>query len=128
MDRVVTSAGDTRYLIAFELIHHWRMDFIFKRSRASMAMQALAIVERLIQMDRIHWRCQVLDVNVPKSMQLNPDGAVHRVVRVAGVACLVGRNAMILKMGGRDMVHVVNVKASAVRLHDVTGKAKVRLL
>ena len=92
-----------------------------------MTMQAFAIIERLIQVDRIHRGSQILDINVPKSMQLNSDGAVHRVVRVAGVARLVHRNAMILKMDRRDMVHVVNVKASAVRLHDVTGKAKVRL-
>ena len=93
-----------------------------------MAMQALAIIEGLVQVDWIHRRSQVLDVNVPKSVELDPDGAVHRVVRVAGVARVVRRNAMVLKMGGWDMLYIVNVEASAVRLHDVTRKAKVGLL
>ena len=54
-------------------------------------------------------RAEVLDVNVAQASELGAKSAVEAVVGVAGVAGFIGRNAMVLKVGGRDVGRIVHV-------------------
>jgi hypothetical protein len=58
------------------------------------------------------------------SAKLCSHTAEHGVVRVAGVASLFRRYAMILEMRGCQMPGIINLKASSVRLDDVARKAE----
>ncbi len=69
-------------------------------SRAGMAIQAFAIVERLVKLDLAALRnCpQILHVDVGQAAPLVLQTAEHRVVGVAAVAGAVARDTVVLKM------------------------------
>ncbi len=101
-----------------------------KRASTGVTVQAFAIVVGLIELD-VFWprrRAEILDVNVAQTTELSANAAIEAIVSVTGVAGFIGWDAMVLKMGGRDVGRVVHVQAFAVRLHDVAGKAKFGLL
>jgi len=77
-----------------------------------VAMQTFAIVIGLVQLDFLwrRWRAEIVDVNVPQTVQLRLKGAEHRIVGVARVAGLLGRDAMVLKMCGSQTGGIVNVE------------------
>lgn len=79
-------------------------------------------------MDGIHRRAEILHINVVQSVQLNAQTAIHRIIRVTGVAGFVGGDAVILEMRGRDIILVVYIQTFAPGRHDVAGKAEAGLL
>src|SRR5208282_3981281 len=95
-----------------------------------MAMQALAVVERLVQLDILRQRLlfQIVDVKMPQAAQLRLERPKHRVVRVARVTGLVGGNAMILIVRRGKIRGVVDLQALSVGLHDVAREAERRAL
>ncbi len=95
-----------------------------------MTVQAFAIVVGLIELDifRPRRRTKILVVDVPQASELGANSSIKAIVSVTGVAGFIGWDAMVLKMGGRDVGRVVHVQAFAVRLHDVAGKTKFGLL
>ena len=63
-------------------------------------MQTFSIVVRLVKLD-VLWggrRSQVVDEHMLQSVHLYFEAAEHRVLRVAGIAGLVNRHAVILIM------------------------------
>jgi hypothetical protein len=48
---------------------------------------------------------EVLDVDVVQPIQLGAESAKHRIVSVTGIAGLVGRDAMVLKVRGGEVSH-----------------------
>ena len=66
-----------------------------------MTVKAFAIVVGLIELDVFgpRRRAEILDVNVAQASELGAKAAVEAVVGVTGVAGVVRRNAMVLKMG-----------------------------
>ena len=119
MHNVVTSTGNARELITFELIHHRQMHIVFEGPGAGMTVQASRIVEWLIETYRIHRRAQVLHIDVFQPVQLHANGSVHRVIGVARVAGFVGWNSVILEMCGGNVICVIDVETLSPRLHDV---------
>src|SRR5579862_8330254 len=103
------------------------MHIVLKRPRSLVAMQAFAIVKRLVEMNGLHRLADVVYPDVVQSIELRGNRAVHRIVGVAGVTGLVGGHAMILKMRGGQVCGIVDVKATAPRLHNVAGKAETGL-
>src|SRR5258707_14174974 len=99
----------------------------FKGACSSVAVQAFSVVEGLVEFDMFGcgWRSQVIHVDMPKPTQLGLDCAEHSVIRVACVASRIGRNPMILKMGGRQVLRIVHIEALAVWFHDVTRKTEL---
>jgi len=131
VDRIVATARYAGHLVARELISNCGMHRIsFTRVSTGVAVQAFAIVVGLMELD-IFWarrRAEILNVNVAQASELGASAAIEAIVSVAGVASFVRGNAMVLKMGGRNVGRIVDVKAFTVGLHDVAGKAKLRLL
>src|SRR6266702_2027933 len=95
----------------------------FKRAPSGVAVQALAVVVRLVELDVLRcWRSsKVIHVDMSES-------AKHGVIRVARVAGFVRRNAMILKMCGGEMLGVVHAQTLSVRFHDVARKTEFSTL
>ena len=79
-------------------------------------------------MNRLLGRPKVLHINVPQPVEFHANSTVERIVGVTRVACFVHGDAMVLKMGRRNVHRVVNKEATSVRLHDVAGEAKIGLL
>src|SRR5216684_601166 len=102
----------------------------FKGARTRVAMEAFAIVIRLIELDVLGGRrcSKVIHVNMSQSAKLGLDSAEHGVIRVACVAGFVRTNAMVLKMCGGQMLRIVNAQALSVRLHDVARQAEFSAL
>ena len=92
-----------------------------------MTMQALAIIERGIELDvfRLWYFPQVLDVNVMQSPPLGCYSAKHRVIRVAGITGVIAGYTIILKVHRRYIAPVIHVETRAIILHNVTGKAEL---
>src|SRR5712691_340984 len=101
-----------------------------KGTRTGMAVQALAIVVRLVKLDVFRrWRfSEVIHVDMSQPSKLGLDSAEHRIIRVARVAGFARRHAMILKVRRGQVLWIVHAQALSVRLHDVTRKAKPRAL
>ena len=95
-----------------------------------MAVQAFAIVVGLVELDIFGpgGSAEILDVDVAQASELGANAAIKAIVGVTGVAGFLGWDAMILKMGSRNVGRVVHVQAFSVGLHDMAGKAKLRLL
>ena len=68
---------------------------------SSMAVQAFAVAVALVEMDRVGNRSDILIVQMLQPAQLGVDIAIHCVLRVAGITCLVARDAVVLEMRRR---------------------------
>src|SRR5713226_4114227 len=101
-----------------------------KGTRTGMAVQALAIVVRLVEPDVFRrWRfSEVIHIDMSKPAKLGLDSAEHRIIRVARVAGFVRRDAMILKVRRGQVLRIVHAQALSIRLHDVARKARPRTL
>jgi len=112
VDSIVATAGYAGHLVAGELISNCGMHCItFKRAGSRVAVQAFAIIVGLIELD-IFWarrRAEILNVNVAQASELGANAAIEAIVGVTGVAGFIGWDAMILKMGGRNVGGVVHV-------------------
>src|SRR4029077_19822342 len=103
MHRVVASAGQTGGFIALEGIKNGHVNGVaLEGARPEVAVEALAIVVRRVELDGMRDRANVLDINVAQAAQLGPHAAIENVIGMAGVAGLIGRNAVVLKVGGGD--------------------------
>src|SRR3984893_9282314 len=127
----MTSARKTRYLVGLgggEQVRIGGVDRTFlERARTEVAVQTLAIVERVVETDGLgSWRsAEIVHIHVLEAMHLGAKAAKHRVVGVAGVAGLVGGNAVVLKVGGSQVGGIVHQQALAVWFHLVTGETKL---
>ena len=124
----MASAGDAGKRIVFQVVHHCQVSGTLKRARAFVAMQTFPIVIRMIEMNRIHRRAEILHVNVVQAVEFHAQAAVHRVIGVAGVAGFVGGDAVILKMRASDIVFVIHIQTLPPRGHDVAGQTETCLL
>jgi hypothetical protein len=121
----MTAAGQTRCLIALERIKNGHVNGVaLEGARPEVAVQALAIVERVVELDRVRDRADILHINVTQAAQLGPNAAVENVIGMAGVAGFIGRNAVVLKVGGGEIVRVVHKETLTIRFHDVAGETK----
>src|SRR5262249_14174812 len=100
----------------------------FEPPRSGVTMQTFAVVEGLVKMERQLRAGNVLHPKMMQSAHLGVEVTVHRVLRVAGEASMVTRHAIVLEVHSRNPTLVIDVQASAVRLHDMTGNAKRSLL
>src|SRR5713226_5454830 len=98
---------------------------LFERARAGMAVETLAVIVGVVETDRCCGGSDVLHINMAQASQLRFEVAVEHVVRMAGVASLVRRDAMMLKMSSRQVARVIDVEAFPVRIHDVAGKTEL---
>src|SRR5579875_275583 len=113
-------AGHAGHLVGLDFCHHVRCftvaRLLFKRSRAEVAMETLAIIVGGIKLDLVGLRnsSEILDINVVKASEFCMKGTEQRVVRMAGVTSVVARHEVVLKVAGRNEAWVVDVEASAV--------------
>src|ERR1700730_9262310 len=102
----MTSARKTRYPVGLgggEQVRIGGVDRTFlERARTEVAVQTLAIVERVVEPDGLgSWRsAEIVHIHVLEAMHLGAKAAKHRVVGVAGVAGLVGGDAGGFEVGG----------------------------
>ena len=103
---------------------------LLKGAGAQMTVQAFAIVVRFVKLDFVWswWRAEIIDVNVPQSVQLRFKGAEHRIVGVTGVAGFLRRDAMVLKVSGSQIRGIIHMQALSVRLHDVARQTELSAL
>ena len=128
----MAAAGVAREFIRFNLIQPAVFRVVrrslFKVSGAAVAVQTFAIVVRFVE----HWffghSSKVLDIQMPKPSHLRFEISKHRVVRMAGVACLVARNSIVLKMSGGEVGGIIYSQAGPILLHDVAGRAECGVL
>jgi len=124
----MTSAGEARDFIRL----HCRKQVgirgvdrsLFERAGAQVTMQTFPVVVRFIKANGVMGFAEILDVDVVQPIQLGAESAKHRIVSVAGVTGLVGRDAMVLKVRGGEVSGVIQIQAATVRLHDVAGEAE----
>ena len=108
----MATAGYAGHLVTRELISNCGVHRItLKRASTGVAVQAFAIVVGLVELDVFgpRRRTEILDVNVPQATELGANAAIEAIVGVTGVAGFIGWDAMILKMGGRNVGRVVHV-------------------
>ena len=130
VDHVMASGGDTRHLVALDVVHERGMCCpLLKIARAGMAMQAFAVVKRVIEADGLLRFAEVLHVDMMQATDFGRDATrIKSVVGVAGIACLVTRNTVVLEVGCGDVRRIVHVQTPPVGPHDVTGQAEPCLL
>lgn len=95
-----------------------------------MAVQALAIVVGRVELDLVRGRrrSEILNVNVAQATNLGAKAAIQGVVRVASVTGLIRGNSVVLEVGRRHILRIVDIKTLPVRLHDVARETKRCLL
>jgi len=81
---------------------------LFKGTGAQMAVQAFPVVIRFIETNGVVGLAEILHIDVVQPIQLGAEPAKHRIVRVAGVASLIGRYAVILKVRGGEVSGVID--------------------
>src|SRR5437879_10586853 len=88
----------------------------FKRARSCMAMQAFAVVIRLVELDVCRGRrcSKVIHVDMSQPAKFGLDSTKHGVIRVACVAGFVRGNEMILKVCGGQMMRTVSTQPLSV--------------
>src|SRR5712692_7220359 len=101
---------------------------LLKATCTQMAMQALAVIERLVEFNGVCGRSDVVLVSVFETAKFVMQCAVNGVIGVAGVAGMVAWYTGILKVGRRQIRRIIHVKTFAVGLHHVTGETKAGLL
>ena len=94
-----------------------------KGAHARMAMQALAIVERAVELDLGGlWDFpEILYINVAQPAKFGMERAEHGVIRMARVARMIAGNEIVLKMLGRNVTGIIHVQAAAKIVHNVAG-------
>src|SRR5262249_40715558 len=104
VNHVMTAGADAGHLVALDVVHQGGMGCsLLKVARAQMAMQALAVIERVIELDGLLRRAYVLRVNVVQAAEFGVDAAgVEGVIGVAGITSLIMGHAVILEMDGRN--------------------------
>ena len=100
----------------------------FKGAHSRVAVETLAVVEGCVELDvsRLWHLPDVLHINVAQSAKFGVGSTEHGVVRMAGIAGMIARNEIVLKMLGRDVTRVVDVEAAAEIVHNVAGEAELR--
>jgi hypothetical protein len=101
---VMAAAGETRDFVSLhgrQQIRVRRVDGpVFKGSGAQVAVQTLAIVIGFVETNGIVGLTEILHVNVVQPVEFGPESPEHRVIGVTRIAGLIGRDAVILKVGG----------------------------
>src|SRR5215475_12889548 len=74
VNHVMAAGADAGHLVALDVVHQGGMGrSLFKVARAQVAMQALAVVERVIELYGLLRRAYVLRVNVVQAAELGVD-------------------------------------------------------
>ena len=124
----VATARNARNLVRHEGGHRRHAVKIrLEVARTCMAVQALRVVVRAVQMDHLGGTAHILHVNVPQALELVLQGTVHGVVRVAGVAGLIRLDEVVLKMLRGDVALIQHVQTLPVGFHAVARNAVCRL-
>src|SRR5579883_1271363 len=110
----MTSTREAGDLIALDRIHLPRRTGVnglfLKASRTFMAVQALAIIVRLVQLYRVGYRTDVLIINVSQSTHFRSVIAIEGVLRMACKTCFLFRHAMVLEVYSRDIFFIVDIQ------------------
>ncbi len=129
MYNIVAAAGKTGEFVSFDGWKQIRIRDVdrtlFEGSGAQMAVQAFPVVIRFIETNGVVGLAEILHIDVVQPIQFGAEPAKHRIVRVAGVASLIGRYAVILKVRGGEVIGVIDEQAATVGRHCVTGKAEL---
>src|ERR1051326_1193707 len=132
MDGIVASGGQAGKLVALDIGHSLRIDRVqgalLKAARALMAMEAFAVIVRVVKLHGLLRPGDVLGINVVQSAELGFEAAENRVVRVAGVAGLIARYTPILKMCRWYIGGIIHIQALPVLAHDMAAQTERRLL
>ena len=91
-----------------------------------MAMQAFPVLERFVKRQFCRRGLEVIHIKMLQTAQLGIDVAEHRVVGMAGETRVVFGYTVVLEMGSRNILRVINVKALAMGPHDVARQAELR--
>ena len=91
-----------------------------------MAMQAFSVLERRVKRQFCRRGLEVIHIKMLQAAQFGVNVAKHGVVGMAREAGVVFRDTVVLEMGSRDILRVIDVKALAMGLHDVARQAKLR--
>ena len=91
-----------------------------------MAMQALAIVVGLIQLDGLCRLAQILDVHMLEAAQLGIEITIHGVIGVASEAGIFAWHKIVLEMHSGNKTLVVYVQAFSVIFHHMARQTELR--
>src|SRR5262245_25005588 len=90
-------------------------------------MQALTNVERMVELYRLLRIADVLDIDMVKPADVSLDATcVKRIIRVAGIASFLTRDAIVLKVRRRYVGSIVHIQTLSMGLHDVAGETELR--
>ena len=67
---------------------------------------------------------EILNVNVSQATKLGANAPIKSIVRMASVAGLIRGNSVVLEVGRRHILRIVDIKTLPVRLHDVARETK----
>jgi hypothetical protein len=78
----MTAGSQTRHLVALDIGHDLRIGVVrgslFEAARSRMTMQALAMVVRMLKVQRRLWISQILDIDMMQPSPLGFDGVMRR--------------------------------------------------
>ncbi len=74
-----------------------------------MAMQTFTVVIGMVDVDGVHRRSEIVDVDMVQPVQLAADRAIHGVIGVTRIAGFIRWNPVILEMTRWDIGGVVHV-------------------
>src|ERR1700747_743496 len=120
---IVAAAGEAGRLVRFQRIHHRRMNVLFfKSASATVALQALGVLESAGDGYRVRWRAHVLLIEAGEARELVFHRPINCVVGMAGVTGRLYRHAVVLKMLSGKMTGIICVETLSVWLHGVAGE------
>jgi hypothetical protein len=130
----VAAAGEAREFVGFDGGEKSGIGVVdgafFEGARTEVAVQTLAIVERVVKANVLGRgrRAEIVNVDMAEAVHFGSKVAKHGVSGMAGEAGFLGRDAMVLKVGSGQVRGIVDHEAFAIRLHFMTGKTKLGLL
>ena len=92
---------------------------LFKRSRATVTMQAFTIVVGIVEFDLVGNLAEILHVHMPEPAQFGIEAAIKRVIGMASVTGIFRRHQMVLKMYGGQKRLIINVQTLAIIMHNM---------
>ena len=132
VDGVMASGRHAGELVALDVGHGLRIGRVqgalLKAARALMAVQALTVVVRMVELDGLLRFGDILRVDMVQPLQFGAETAEDGVIGVAGIAGLIAWHTPVLKMRCRNIGRVIYVEALSISAHDMAGQAERRLL
>src|SRR6476661_2811757 len=107
----MTAAGEAGDLVRLHRGKQVRVRGVYgallERSGAQVTVQTFAVVIGLVEPNRTVRLAEILHVNVVQTVKFCPESSEHRIVGVTGIAGMVRRDPVILKVRGSQIVGIV---------------------